>query len=511
MGGIQNILESGNPIPTINENGQMVDFVTVYAKDPNTTTGLTWGYFGGNWGTFSPATGTLTLTDNATNYIVVSRTTGAVSFSTSTTNWNDNVGFARCYIAPTSGGDVTTIEDKRCGPLGILSGADGAPGASGAGSSGSGTPFFFDHTVILTEDTDSVGVRTLQRNASDDTQELISQAVTAQTLMMGPAFEDGALGITTIPGGQWSFLMYCYASATAGVNEIKPAIYIKQTQVGTVAITGTGTSRTATVTGGTPFIAGHAHADMEKCSWLRTPNAQLRITAYTSTTEVTVECLSTYVNESGQAYFIDKQLFYVTTGDVENTTVELKTVDSFQQSFACNLTDKIVIRHFAKTDSGSAKTLNLYYGGTQYYSHLLTPIAIKHNDQAGLNEGDFIHLTAAEYADLDYLKKIPQNSQSSNYTLVLGDAGKHLLHPSADTNARTFTVPDNGSVPFQVGTTVTFINQNGAGVATIAITTDTMRLAGAGTTGSRTLAANGIATAIKITSTEWIISGFGLT
>jgi hypothetical protein len=137
---------------------------------------------------------------------------------------------------------------------------------------------------------------------------------------------------------------------------------------------------------------------------LRTPDAQLRITAYTSTTEVTVECLSTYVNESGQAYFIDKQRFDVTTGDVENTTVELISVVSFQQSFACGLTDKIVIRYFAKTDSGSAKTLNLYYGGTQYYSHLLTPIAVKHNDQAGLNEGDFIHLTAAEYAEVQALE-----------------------------------------------------------------------------------------------------------
>jgi hypothetical protein len=38
-----------------------------------------------------------------------------------------------------------------------------------------------------------------------------------------------------------------------------------------------------------------------------------------------------------------------------------------------------------------------------------------------------------------------------------------------------------------------------------------MRLSPAGTTGSRTLAANGIATAIKISSTEWIISGTGLT
>lgn len=106
---------------------------------------------------------------------------------------------------------------------------------------------------------------------------------------------------------------------------------------------------------------------------------------------------------------------------------------------------------------------------------------------------------------------IPQNSQSANYVLQLSDANKHLLHPSADVTARTFTIPANSAIPFKIGTPVTFINQNGAGAITIAITTDTMRLAGAGTTGSRTLAANGIATALKISATEWIISGTGLT
>lgn len=106
---------------------------------------------------------------------------------------------------------------------------------------------------------------------------------------------------------------------------------------------------------------------------------------------------------------------------------------------------------------------------------------------------------------------IPQNSKSANYTCVLTDAGDHILHPSADTTARTFTIPANSSVPYPIGTAITFVNQNGAGVVTIAITTDTMRLAGAGTTGSRTLAANGVATALKIAATEWIISGGGLT
>lgn len=108
-------------------------------------------------------------------------------------------------------------------------------------------------------------------------------------------------------------------------------------------------------------------------------------------------------------------------------------------------------------------------------------------------------------------RNIPQNSQSVAYTLVLTDAGRHILHPSADTTARTFTIPANASVAYPIGTALTFVNQNAAGVVTIAITTDTMRLAGTGTTGSRTLAANGIATALKVTATEWIISGTGLT
>src|SRR5258706_6937200 len=120
-------------------------------------------------------------------------------------------------------------------------------------------------------------------------------------------------------------------------------------------------------------------------------------------------------------------------------------------------------------------------------------------------------LTSLSTSASTAVTQIPQNSQSAAYTLVASDAGKHIFHPSADTTARTFTIPANSSVAYAIGTTLTFVNQNAAGVVTIAITTDTMRLAGAGTTGSRTLAANGIATAIKVTSTEWQINGTGLT
>jgi hypothetical protein len=119
--------------------------------------------------------------------------------------------------------------------------------------------------------------------------------------------------------------------------------------------------------------------------------------------------------------------------------------------------------------------------------------------------------TAGGGASAIVYKAIPQNSQSAAYTAVLADAGKHILHPSADTTARTFTIPANSAVAFDIGTALTFINQNGAGVLTIGITSDTMRQANTGLTGNRTLAANGIATAVKLTATEWIINGTGLT
>jgi len=107
-------------------------------------------------------------------------------------------------------------------------------------------------------------------------------------------------------------------------------------------------------------------------------------------------------------------------------------------------------------------------------------------------------------------RNIPFNSQSASYTAVLADSGKVIFHPSTDANARTFTIPANSSVAYPIGTAITFINMTSQ-VVTIAITTDTMYLSSAGTTGSRSLAIYGSATAIKMTSTTWLISGSGLT
>ena len=111
--------------------------------------------------------------------------------------------------------------------------------------------------------------------------------------------------------------------------------------------------------------------------------------------------------------------------------------------------------------------------------------------------------------NIGYLS-IPQNSKSADYTCVLTDAGKHIFHPTADVTGRTFTIPANSSVAYPIGTTLTFINQHGAGYINIAITTDTMYFAVSDTTGTRVLQPSGIATAVKVTATQWLISGTGL-
>jgi hypothetical protein len=107
-------------------------------------------------------------------------------------------------------------------------------------------------------------------------------------------------------------------------------------------------------------------------------------------------------------------------------------------------------------------------------------------------------------------RNIPINSKSAAYTTVLADSGKVIFHPSTDANVRTFTIDSNANVAYPLGTAITFINMTSQ-VVTIAITSDTMYLSSAGTTGSRSLAQYGSATAIKMTSTTWLISGSGLT
>lgn len=127
-------------------------------------------------------------------------------------------------------------------------------------------------------------------------------------------------------------------------------------------------------------------------------------------------------------------------------------------------------------------------------------------DITALDQDVTITATGTIAADTIGFRGVPQNSQSTNYTLVLADAGKHIAISSG-----TLTIPANSATAFPVGTAITIYNNNSSTTRSIAITTDTMYLAGTTTTGTRTLAVRGLATIVKVDTQVWVISGAGVT
>lgn len=149
----------------------------------------------------------------------------------------------------------------------------------------------------------------------------------------------------------------------------------------------------------------------------------------------------------------------------------------------------------------------LMYDGTNFV--LLNPLSF--NLVNGTLTGNFTCngslTTDNTTADEVGFKGIPQSIKTGNYTLVLSDAGTQIYSTGS---GATITIPANASVAFPIGTVIT-ITAGGTGTArTISITSDTLYLAGVGTTGSRTLSTYGMCTIMKLSINEWFISGTGL-
>ena len=97
----------------------------------------------------------------------------------------------------------------------------------------------------------------------------------------------------------------------------------------------------------------------------------------------------------------------------------------------------------------------------------------------------------------------PQNIQSADYTLLIGDAGKQIFHPASDANVRTFTIPANSVVAFPIGTVVLFTVENLGTQVNVAITSDTL-INGSGVTGTQVVLPNNTLMCIKVTATKWM-------
>jgi hypothetical protein len=220
------------------------------------------------------------------------------------------------------------------------------------------------------------------------------------------AFVSAPLGRTVFDAGIWDFTIWAGVDSVASgsITTITRQIYTAIPLVtGTITTTGTGTSRTATASAGTPFAAAviDASASVLVSSYLQTPNGIYQITGRTSDTEVTIETLSGYTNESAVAGTVWKKLFGVTTPSITSISPDYSQLDAYitQPSTAVTIATRLGILGFVTSDF--TRTITLTYNGTERNTHVNSPLANLHNDLAGLNGGaaeEYYHSTAAEYA-----------------------------------------------------------------------------------------------------------------
>jgi hypothetical protein len=120
--------------------------------------------------------------------------------------------------------------------------------------------------------------------------------------------------------------------------------------------------------------------------------------------------------------------------------------------------------------------------------------------------------TAVSQANNAGYRGIPLKIDAFNYTLQGQDMGRAFVNSSAST-ALTVTIPASSTYNFPVGTAVSFIGKT-FGLTIQISSPDVLRFSNTGATGTRTLSAWGMATAVKIESSPahvWLISGNGLT
>lgn len=105
-------------------------------------------------------------------------------------------------------------------------------------------------------------------------------------------------------------------------------------------------------------------------------------------------------------------------------------------------------------------------------------------------------------------RDIPQISFSANATATGNAAGCHYYSTTAGNLA--LTLPDNSSVAFPTGATLTIVVNAAGNVLVNQGSGVSLYQAGASTTGNRVVGAYGLATVMKVAANTWVISGTGV-
>ena len=105
---------------------------------------------------------------------------------------------------------------------------------------------------------------------------------------------------------------------------------------------------------------------------------------------------------------------------------------------------------------------------------------------------------------------VPQNAQTTNYTLQLSDAGKHIYYTQSSNTI--LYIPTTSNVAFSNGTTIMIVSRTSSS-ANVTVSPNTgvsMFLAGNTTSASRNVTTYGMATLIQVAANTWFINGTGV-
>lgn len=320
-------------------------------------------------------------------------------------------------------------------------------GASVTSSASAGIEFYPDVTKITDSSTEnSVPIETLNKYPvilGSPTVDTI--ACTSNTVLKSAYLYNTALGRTTIDAGNWGFEYYAGVnSVLAGrVSTITKQIYaVSPDAVNTITITGSGTSRTCTASGGTPFATTKivASATNTLASFVQTPKGLYQITARTSDTEVTIATPTGYSNESTVAFSVWKKLFGATSPTITNISPNygLYRTNSAQAAFTVLATDKLGKITFGT--SNNTTTVSYVYNSSTQYSHFETPLITMHNNLAGLQGGtsnEYYHVTAAEKTVVANTSgtNTGDNATNSQYSGLASSKQDTLTFGIANTNS----------------------------------------------------------------------------
>ena len=272
-------------------------------------------------------------------------------------------------------------------------------GSAGSSSAGQGVKYWLTSIAITASSVNnSFEIDSLSQTPYTPSSTLLSTSVNNNTLPMA-AWETNALNRTIFDAGSYDFSVYANINAVGGTNTFELDFYqVIPFVSGTVTITGSGTSRTATASTGTPFSGVTASGTNTTSSWLQTPNGLYQITAKTNDTVVTISTPSGFSNENAVAGQVWNQLFKSGSMAVVSTVLTEFQFSSTQPSFNVTVASKLGIITFATSDT--TKTLTFSLDGSVQDSHFTTPLVILHDDLAGLQGGtneEYFHLTTSEY------------------------------------------------------------------------------------------------------------------